>query len=163
MNSLIRVLAVSLALSVHLVYADGPMLGRDKLYSEGSVILLRLTKEQKIFLEKEYKSQVDGALRLTPEQTKKLKMDLRLRQPYWKFGTPERMTQTVVVPHLTLPSGFQKTILRYYSHTFGLTKKPLKDGKVGMKPNKTANHAVQPTPLRSMAADRRSAKSKSSS
>jgi hypothetical protein len=79
MKILIRVLAVALILSVQLIYADGPILGSDKLYSEGPVVLLRLTKEQKIFLEKDHKSQIEGALRLTPEQTKKIENGFKIR------------------------------------------------------------------------------------
>jgi len=61
------------AFFISFAHADGPGLGVDKLYSDGAVVLLRLTADQKIFLEKEYKNQRERALRLTKSQSEKIK------------------------------------------------------------------------------------------
>jgi hypothetical protein len=62
-----------------LAHADGPGLGEDKLYNGGAVVLLRLTADQKKFLEKEHKNQREGALRLTKSQSKKIKEILKIK------------------------------------------------------------------------------------
>ena len=79
MKTVIRCLFILLVFVAHSGQADGPSIGSDRLYSDGPVILLRLSAEQKEFLETEHKTQFEGALRLTPEQTQKIEKGFKVK------------------------------------------------------------------------------------
>lgn len=78
MKTLPLALLVTLLLSSG-IRAEGPGLGPDKLYARGPVVLLRLTNEQKIFLAKEWATPLEGAMRLTPEQSAKIEQGFAVK------------------------------------------------------------------------------------
>ncbi len=61
------------------IRAEGPRLGPDKLYARGPVVLLRLTDEQKVFLERERATPLEAAMKLTPEQSTKIEQGFALK------------------------------------------------------------------------------------
>ena len=69
---------MSLLAVLNTAHADGPRLGKDGLYADGQVVLLKLTKEQKKFLSEGHASAVESAMKLTPAQSNMIKAQAKV-------------------------------------------------------------------------------------